>query len=187
MNRSRLVSIGLACCVGVLSWAAANLPTATSHDASAASMEVWYAPEDEPLSRVVRIYEQADRYIYVAVYGMTFFPAVKALVAAHKRGVDVRVITDRERLNDPKQRAAVSALREAGIPIMVNRHENLMHLKQVVVDDEVNTNGSMNHTTSGNRYNDERLDVIKDHAISVKAREKFLSMWKDEQRYREWK
>ncbi len=61
-----------------------------------------------------------------------------------------------------------------------------MHLKQVVIDDEINTSGSMNHTTSGHRYNDERLDVITDRTISIKAREKFLSMWKDHVRYETW-
>jgi phosphatidylserine/phosphatidylglycerophosphate/cardiolipin synthase-like enzyme len=62
-----------------------------------------------------------------------------------------------------------------------------LHLKQVVIDDEVNASGSMNHTTSGNRYNDERLDVITDRTTTVKAREKFLAMWNDHDRYREWK
>lgn len=154
--------------------------------ASAMTLEVWYGPEDEPLRQVVRIYEHATRYIFVSVYGLTSPLVVKALVEAKKRGIDVRVITDRQRLEDDKQHTAVSTLRLAGIPIRVNRHDALMHLKQVVVDDEVNTNGSMNHTTSGNRYNDERLDVIRDHALSVKAREKFLSMWKDEERFHPW-
>ncbi len=158
----------------------------SGHQASAATLDVWYAPEDEPLKHVVQIYDHATRYIFVAVYALTSPLAVKALVEAKKRGVDVRVITDRERLEDAKQQTAVATLRLAGIPIKVNQHDALMHLKQVVVDDEVNTNGSMNHTTSGNRYNDERLDVIRDHAIAVKAREKFLSMWKDETRYRPW-
>lgn len=153
----------------------------------ALSLDVWYAPEDEPLRHVVRVYDRATRYIFVAVYGLTSPLAVKALLDAKKRGVDVRVITDLERLEDDKQRAAVSALRLGGIPVRVNQHDGLMHLKQVVVDDEVNMNGSMNHTTSGNRYNDERLDVIRDQAISVKAREKFLAMWKDDARYIEWK
>jgi phosphatidylserine/phosphatidylglycerophosphate/cardiolipin synthase-like enzyme len=156
-------------------------------EAVAASVEVWYSPEDEPLRRVAEIYDHATRYIYVAVYGLTSPLAVRALVDAKKRGVDVRVITDRERLDDLKQQTAVSTLREAGIPIKINQHDGLMHLKQVVVDDEVNTNGSMNHTTSGNRYNDERLDIIRDHAITVKAREKFLAMWKDEQRFQLWR
>lgn len=154
---------------------------------STAAVEVWYGPEDRPLERLVERYDRAKRYIFVAVYGLTSPLSVKALVGAKKRGVDVRVLTDRERLNDPKQQTALSALREAGIPIKINRHDALMHLKQVVIDDEVNTNGSMNQTTSGNRYNDERLDIIRDHAITVKAREKFLLLWKDQARFRDWK
>lgn len=160
-----------------LMWLAAVSP------AGGATLEVYYGPEDLPGEKVVALYEQARRYIYVAMYGFTYPPAVKALVAARKRGVDVRVLTDREKLNDPKQRAALETLRLAGIPVQVNLHESLMHLKQVVVDDAVNTSGSMNQTTSGNQYNDERLDLITDPESSKKAREKFLRMWNDRTRY----
>ena len=187
MTRSLPSSAWTKLCAGLLLCLLPNVLSMTGREASAASVEVWYSPEDEPLRRVVQIYDHATRYIFVSVYGLTSPLAVKALIEAKKRGVDVRVITDRERLDDAKQETAVSTLREAGIPVKVNQHDGLMHLKQVVVDDEVNTNGSMNHTTSGNRYNDERLDVIRDHAITVKAREKFLAMWKDEQRFRPWK
>ncbi len=162
------------------------LHTDDAHRVSALTVDVWYAPEDEPLKQVIGLYDRASRYIFVTVYGLTSPAAVQALIKAKKRGLDVRVITDRERLTDGKQRAAMSSLRLSGIPVRVNRHGGLMHLKQVVVDDEVNTNGSMNHTTSGNRYNDERLDVIRDRATSVKAREKFLSLWSDARRFRPW-
>ena len=59
------------------------------------------------------------------------------------------------------------------MPVRINRHDALMHLKQVVIDDHINTSGSANHTTSGNRYNDERLDVITDARLTAKARENF--------------
>jgi phosphatidylserine/phosphatidylglycerophosphate/cardiolipin synthase-like enzyme len=154
---------------------------------STASIDIWYSPEDEPLARVAQLCDQAEQYIFVAVYGLTSPLAVKALVKAKKRGVDVRIITDRERFQDPKQRLALSTLREADIPIKINRHDGLMHLKQVVIDDEININGSMNHTTSGNRYNDERVDVIRDRAMTLRARDKFLAMWKDHDRFTEWK
>lgn len=163
----------------VLAWPA--------HSFAAPSVEIYYAPEDLPGERLAVLYGKARHYIYVAIYGITYPPIVKALVAAHKRGVDVRVISDRERLNDPKQQTALDTLRLAGIPIKVNRHENLMHLKQVVMDDEINTSGSMNQTGSGNRYNDERLDVFTDPVTSAKARDKFLAMWKDTERYGDWK
>ena len=150
------------------------------------TVEVYYGPDDAPLDRLTTLYRQATRYLYVAVYGLTSPRAVEAMVAAKKRGVDVRLITDRQRTEDVKQRTALRTLHLAGIPILVNEHDALMHLKQVVIDDEVNASGSMNHTTSGNRYNDERLDVMTDHAITVKAREKFLAMWNDHTRYRAW-
>jgi phosphatidylserine/phosphatidylglycerophosphate/cardiolipin synthase-like enzyme len=152
-----------------------------------ATVEVYYGPDDAPLDRLTALYRHATRYLYVAAYGLTSPRAVEAMVAAKKRGVDVRLITDRQRTEDVKQRTALHTLHLAGIPILVNEHDGLMHLKQVVIDDEVNTTGSMNHTTSGNRYNDERLDIITDHAITVQARDKFLAMWKDRTRYRNWK
>lgn len=155
--------------------------------AHATSIEVYYAPEDEPLTKLTKIYDHASRYIYVAVYGLTSPLAVKGLVDAKKRGLDVRVITDHQRLDDQKQQTAVETLHLAGIPILVNQHDGLMHLKQVVIDDEINASGSMNHTGSGNRYNDERLDIIRDRAVTARARDKFLAMWSDDQRYRHWK
>ena len=87
---------------------------------SATTVEVLYGPEDKPLDRVVALYRRAHRYLYVAVYGLSNPGAVEALVAAKKRGVDVRIMTDRERLDDPKQRAAINTLRLAGIPVRVN-------------------------------------------------------------------
>ena len=131
-----------------------------------ANVEVLYAPNDAPLDRLVMLYHQAKRYIYVSVYGLTYPRAVQALVAAKKRGVDVRMLTDQERTQEVKQRTALETLR---------------------LDDEINTSGSMNHTTSGNSYNDERMDIITDRAISLKAREQFLSLWNDRARFAEWK
>jgi phosphatidylserine/phosphatidylglycerophosphate/cardiolipin synthase-like enzyme len=153
----------------------------------AATIETYYAPEDLPGTKLVELYGRAQRYIYIAVYGFTYPPAVKALITAKRRGVDVRIITDREKLTDPKQEIALETLRLAGVPVRVNQHDGLMHLKQVVMDDEVNVSGSMNHTTSGNKYNDERLDVITDRTSSVKAKEKFLAMWEDPVRFRAWR
>ena len=115
---------------------------------SSANVEVLYAPHDAPLDRVVILYRHAKRYIYVSVYGLTYPRAVEALVAAKRRGVDVRMLTDQERTQEVKQNTALQTLRLAGIPIRVNQHEGLMHLKQVVIDDEINASGSMNHTTS---------------------------------------
>ena len=180
----RLLALALVIVLGALS----PISFITGTDANAAAdIQVYYAPEDRPLDRLLHLYGKAKRSIYVSVYGMTAPSMVKALIEAKKRGVDVRVITDSGRLDEPKQKTALRTLRLAGVPVKISRHEGLMHLKQVVIDEDINASGSMNHTTSGNRYNDERLDVITDARVTGRARQKFLSMWTDAARYSDWK
>ena len=152
-----------------------------------ATVEVYDGPDDAPLDRLTTLSRQATGYRYVAGYGLPSPRAVEAMVAAKKRGGDVRLISDLQRTEDVKPLAARRPLQLADIPLLVNQHDGLMHLKQVVIDDEVNASGSMNHTTRGNRYNDERRGVFTDRTITVTAREKFLAMWHDHSRYRELK
>lgn len=168
----------LLCCLGVM--------LVFGGGAIWARTEVFFGPEERPGDRVVQLYGDAKREIFVAMFGLTYPPAIQALVAAKRRGIDVRVISDRERLQDHKQVMALETLRLAGIPIRINQHENLMHLKQAVIDNRINTNGSMNQTASGNHYNDERLDVFTDPITTAKAKRKFLQMWNDHERYAEW-
>jgi len=59
-----------------------------------ATVEVYYGPDDAPLDRLTALYRHATRYLYVAAYGLTSPRAVEAMVAAKKRGVDVRLITE---------------------------------------------------------------------------------------------
>ena len=152
----------------------------------AATIEFYYGPDDLPGQKFVWLYDRAQRYIHVAMYGLMYPAAVHALLRAKKRGVDIRIITDREKLKDPKQRAALHTLLLGDIPIRGNAHDALMHLKIIVVDDCINTSGSMNLTTSGHAFNDERLDIIRDALITAKARDKFLAVWRDPVRYERW-
>src|ERR1051325_8570184 len=74
------------------------------------TVEVYYGPDDAPLDRLTTLYRHATRYLYVAVYGLTSPRAVEGMVAAKKRGVDVRLITDRQRTEDVKQRTGLHTL-----------------------------------------------------------------------------
>jgi phosphatidylserine/phosphatidylglycerophosphate/cardiolipin synthase-like enzyme len=179
-------------CLGVLLvfWASAagvNPASPATTTSANNAPEVLYGPEDHPADRLVALYAGARKSIYLAMYGLTYPPLVRALVAAHKRGVDVRLITDRGKLEERNQRTALETLRLAGIPIKINRYDGLMHMKQVVIDERVNTSGSMNQSSSAARFNDERLDILHDPISTQRATKKFLSMWADHSRYEDWR
>jgi phosphatidylserine/phosphatidylglycerophosphate/cardiolipin synthase-like enzyme len=150
-------------------------------------IESYYGPEEHLQDRMISLYQTAEKSIYISCFTITSWPIVKTLIKAKKKGVEVKVITDSGELENKNTRNAVKALLNAGIPVKINRHEGLMHIKQAVIDDSVNTSGSFNQTWSAKNLNDERLDIISDRANSHKAKEKFLSMWNDQVRFKELK
>jgi len=152
-----------------------------------ATREVYDGPDDAPLDRLTTLSRQATRSLLCGGLWVDLSPCGRGDGRGEEAGGDGRLISDQQRTEDVKPLTALRPRQLADLPILVNQHDGLMHLKQGVIDDEVNASGSMNHTTRGNRYNDERLDVITDRTITVTAREKFLAMWHDHSRYREWK
>ena len=53
-----------------------------------------------------------------------------ALISAHRRGVDVRMVTDSDNMDEQE----VQEIKAAGIEVLGDRHESLMHDKFVVID-----------------------------------------------------
>ncbi|MBI1819244.1 MAG: phospholipase D family protein [Nitrospirae bacterium] len=151
----------------------------------AGEIQTYYSPGEHLQEHLLSLYQKAEKTIFIACFNITSRPIVKALIQAKKRGIDVRVITDQGELENKSTRQAVKALVSAGIPVKVNRHDGLMHIKQAVIDDQINTSGSFNQTWSAENLNDERLDVITDPSNTKKAKEKFLKMWNDPEGFRD--
>jgi phosphatidylserine/phosphatidylglycerophosphate/cardiolipin synthase-like enzyme len=88
-----------------------------------------------------------------------------ALLAAKRRGVDVRGVTEGDQYRDiASQRSIVKDLQKAGIPVAVDTNSGLMHLK-VLVTDRGYLSGSYNWTASATNQNDEVLEIGTDDAV----------------------
>jgi len=72
-----------------------------------------------------------------------------ALIAAHRRGVAVRLVVDSDALDGTQ----LARLQSAGIHVIGDRREGLMHNKFMLVDGALLWTGSLNLTGSGT-YND---------------------------------
>jgi phosphatidylserine/phosphatidylglycerophosphate/cardiolipin synthase-like enzyme len=97
---------------------------------------------DGPLARAI---DRATLSIDVAAYSFSLNSVRNALIHAHERGVKVRMVMESTNMDrsDPK------VLMEAGIPIIGDQREGLMHDKFIVIDRAEVWLGSMNFTDSG--------------------------------------
>jgi len=81
----------------------------------------------------------------MAAYSLNLWSIRDALIGAHRRGVTVRIVME----SDNMDVSEVQDLIGAGIPVVGDQHEGLMHDKFVILDREEVWTGSMNYTVSG--------------------------------------
>lgn len=131
----------------------------------ARQIEVFYNRDTEANRKVIETIQNADKFVYFAVYTFTRNDIKDALLGAKHRGLTVRGVTDKDQIAKIElQRKIVKELRDAGIPIAVQDHLGIMHLKTVVTDKGY-VSGSYNWTAAATNLNDEVIEVGTDEAI----------------------
>lgn len=103
--------------------------------------------------RLVAFLNTATKTIDMAIYDFDLERVAGALAAAAGRGVRVRMVTDSDTLanDDAAIRHAFAIVRRAGIPIVEDGGQGLMHNKFVIVDGAAVWTGSWNFT-DGDTY-----------------------------------
>jgi len=162
--------------------------TASAMDASPAPLpleapaEVYASRGDHTPEDALRTaLHDAKASIDVAAYSFTDAELADALLDAHRRGVAVRIVTDREQSRQAPQARQLKRLREAGIPIRTNTYSGKMHLKIVVVDRELTFFGAYTLTRSAATRNDEVMVAVQGGDAARALAQKFDEMWTDPQ------
>ena len=137
---------------------------------------VFFSPQDKIITKeILPIINNANKYIYIPVFYITKKELVNELIAAHNRGVEVKIINDAT--NASNKHTIHHQLREAGIKVKTENYAGKLHSKAMIIDDEYSIIGSMNFTNSGEKRNDENVVIIKDEEIAQYLKSTFLKLW----------
>lgn len=141
---------------------------------AAPGVEVGFSPEGSARALVLKVIGEARRSIQVLAYAFQAPDITEALVAAGKRGVEVRVVVDKERNMGKASRAAMDFVVRNGVALRTNERFHLHHDKTIIVDSLTIQTGSFNYAPSAETKNSENVVVIREMP-EVAAR--FLSHW----------
>lgn len=131
--------------------------------AARGSVEVAFSPNGGCTDAIVRFIGEARSSVRMAAYGLTSNPIGRALVEAKKRGVDVRVVVDRDhngRRSTPN--SVVSFLAANDIPVRIDTAVRIQHNKVLIVDAKSVQNGSFNFTNAAQTSNAENIIIHRD-------------------------
>jgi phosphatidylserine/phosphatidylglycerophosphate/cardiolipin synthase-like enzyme len=188
MNAVRLRALGFAALLIVLLLAFARL--ASSHSslptpAVSDSIEVYFSRpipgrpsslRGGPDAALASAIDRADHSIDMAIYNLDLWSVRDALLRAADRGVDVRLVVEADNLGQPE----ILALIAAGIPVVADGWEPLMHDKFTVIDGGELWTGSMNYTVSDAYFNNNNLVRLRSPEAAAEYRHEFEEMFLDE-------
>lgn len=142
-------------------------------DPSLASASTFRGGPDEAL---VDALDAAQYSIDMAVYQLNLWSVRDALLRAHRRGIEVRVVTDSDNILDSE----IEDLELAGITVRGDRRQALMHHKFTVIDGYVVWTGSMNYSVNGAYRNNNNLVRIRSSRIAQDYSREFDEMFEED-------
>ncbi|MEO8408108.1 MAG: phospholipase D-like domain-containing protein, partial [Oxalobacteraceae bacterium] len=124
------------------------------------------APEHDAVGLIVRTIDAAKSQVLVQAFSFTHRDIAGALIRAHRRGLDVQIIVDREQtLSAPS--SAMRALGIAGLILFTDGEHAAAHNKIIIVDPNSNhpalVTGSFNFTYAAQLRNAENVLVLHDN------------------------
>ncbi len=145
-------------------------------------VKVYFSPDGGALKAITRQIDQAVREILVLSYVMTSKPVESALINAHRRGVQVEVIFDRD---EQKERKYVTAkmFKTRGIAVWLDDRHACSHNKVMIIDRGTVIAGSYNFTSAAEKRNAENLLIIPSADLAGLYTDNFLAHRQHSRKY----
>jgi phosphatidylserine/phosphatidylglycerophosphate/cardiolipin synthase-like enzyme len=125
---------------------------------------------DEALAAAI---DQARLSVDMAIYDLNLWSLRDALLNAHRRGVVVRLVTDSDNMDEME----IQELKQAGIEVLGDRRESLMHHKFAIIDRSEVWTGSMNFTTGGAYRDNNNLIHLRSSKLAEDYQAEFEQMF----------
>lgn len=131
--------------------------------------KVYFSPNGGAQDAIVKSIYEAKEEILVQAFLFSNKPITEALIAAHKRGVAVKVIVDKEMQRH--RHNTVPELLKARIPTFIDNKHRTAHNKVMILDTSTVITGSFNFIKSAETSNAENLLVLRSFPMAKTYKE----------------
>jgi phosphatidylserine/phosphatidylglycerophosphate/cardiolipin synthase-like enzyme len=137
--------------------------------------EVYFSPSPDCENRIVKAIQESKGSIVAAVYSINNRKIVNELITAKKRGVEVKILTDRVQAS--QKNSGLNPLLENGVDVRVHSKFRIEHNKFGIYDGKTVSTGSFNWTGPAARSNSENCLFTDEAPIVAKYKERFDFLW----------
>lgn len=139
--------------------------------------QVFFSPGNEIKNEISKLLYDARLTVDLCIFTITDDELARQIIACHKRGVKVRIITDDEKTT--AKGSEIFRFEKAGIPIKTDHSHYHMHNKFGIIDKRIAITGSFNWTYTATKHNQENLMATSKYEIVKEYRNEFERLWKE--------
>lgn len=137
--------------------------------------QAYFSPGTDCLNAILGQLRSSRDSVDICVFTLSDDRISHEVLAAHRRGVQLRLITDNDKAFD--RGSDIDGLRQAGVNIRIDRTPAHMHHKYALFDHRWLLNGSYNWTRSACEHNEENLVLSNDPGLLRQFHAAFESLW----------
>ena len=138
--------------------------------------QLCFTPGEDCTGLIAGAIARARARVLVQAYSFTSPEIADALVEAHRRGVDVRVILDKSHRRERHTAAAV--LSRAGIALAIDDTVSIAHNKVIIIDADTVITGSFNFTKAAQDLNAENVMLVRgDQGLAARYTRHWIERW----------
>ena len=141
------------------------------------TIQVAFTPGDDAGKLIADAINGAHRQVLVQAFSFTHHKIAEALIAARRRGVDVKVIADKEQ-TEKIPTSLIAKIAASGVPVFLDAAHTSAHSKVMLIDagspETTLVTGSFNFTQAAQYKNAENVLVIRGNAALT---ELYLKNW----------
>ena len=141
------------------------LATLPADEGEKVAIDIRFSPKGGGLALALGAINHAQDHIYAHAYSFTSKPISEALIAAHRRGVTVKLLIDKRESKSRYCRA--EALMQAGIEVQIDPVAGLAHNKVLIIDNTRIVTGSFNWSASAENRNAENILLITSEKVNT--------------------
>jgi cardiolipin hydrolase len=141
------------------------------------NIQIAFSPGPDCRKMIISEIANSEDTLDICVFTISDNQIKDAIISAHHRGIQVRIISDNFKMYD--EGSDISELSSEGIEVKVDASEFHMHHKFMVVDAKRLLTGSYNWTRTAELQNSENIIVLEDISISGKFLVEFEKLWEN--------
>lgn len=166
----------------LINWIEATNKLTLGNQQEEGKSRAYFSPGTACQSAIINLIKNASESLKICVFTISDNDIRDEILAAHRRGVGVKILTDNDKSFD--RGSDIEQLAKSGVAVKIDTTDKHMHHKFCIADKKTLLTGSYNWTRSAAERNEENIVITEENGLVKSFLGEFEKLWGKMENYK---